>query len=93
MLDFMSPFSFLSWILWGLFAALIAFWAHKWNRSAVGYGLATLFLSPLLTAIVLLIVGKSGPPCPHCGGSTIKNANVCKNCGRDIGTVEVLTRG
>lgn len=82
MLDIFSGFFSLFW--WILFTALIAFWAHKWNRSALGYGLAAFFLSSLLTAIVLLIVGRGGPPCPHCGGKTVVGASVCKNCGRAI---------
>jgi len=40
-------------------AMLIGKWASNWGRSAGGWFLLTLLISPILTAIVLLAVGRS----------------------------------
>lgn len=46
-----------------LFALMLSIgvgvWASSWGQSGIGFGLLSLILSPLLGAIVLLIMGKS----------------------------------
>lgn len=41
-----------------IFSVLIGVWANSWGRSGLGWGVAALLFSPILTAIVLLIMGE-----------------------------------
>lgn len=45
---------------WLLFSVIIGAWAASWDRSGIGFFIGALIISPLLMALLLLIVGKSG---------------------------------
>lgn len=81
-------------VFWAGFSFLVALMASKAGRSAFGYFVLSLFISPLLCFILLAIIGKakapyeSGEPnpathikCPDCRELVIKDARVCKHCG------------
>lgn len=44
-------------LCWALAAGAIWWWATEWGRSGIGYFLLSIFLSPILAAIVLAIAG------------------------------------
>ena len=46
-------------IFLAFFAVLIGIWANNWGRSGLGWGFGALLFSPLLAALVLLVVGKT----------------------------------
>lgn len=81
------------WIACGIGAAAIA---SSKGRSVFGWLIGGFLLGP----IGLLIVGLMGKPapdestlrkCPHCAEKILKEAKVCKHCGRDVPPVEVAT--
>jgi len=74
------------WIVCGIGAAAIA---SSKGRSVFGWLIGGFLLGP----IGLLIVGLMGKPapdestlrkCPHCAEMILKEAKVCKHCGRDV---------
>jgi len=75
----------ISLLLWIILTVLIGFWASTLNRSVLGYVILSLFLSPLVSAILLLIVGVDGEgllkKCPACAESVKVEALLCKHCG------------
>ena len=46
-------------IFFVLFAVLIGIWAESWGRRGWAWGLVSLFIPPLIVAIVLLFCGKA----------------------------------
>lgn len=46
-------------IVLAIFSALVGVWANAWGRNGWSWGIIALLLSPLLTAIALMISGKS----------------------------------
>lgn len=46
-------------IIWIIFCGLIAVWAKNWGRNPWVWIGVSILISPLITAIVLLIAGKS----------------------------------
>lgn len=78
------------WIVCGIGAAAIA---SSKGRSVFGWLIGGFLLGP----IGLLIVGLMGRPapdesilrkCPHCAEQILKEAKVCKHCGRDVEPVD-----
>ena len=43
-----------------IFSALIGYWANNWGRNGWLWFFIALVISPLITAIILLIMGKDG---------------------------------
>lgn len=41
------------------FSIGVGYWANNWGRNGWGWGVAALFFSPLITAIVLMFAGKT----------------------------------
>ena len=41
------------------FSAGIGFWADSWGRNGWAWALAALIISPLISAVILLIAGKT----------------------------------
>lgn len=79
---------------WFAFSVLVAVMASKANRSAFGYFVLSIFISPLLCFLLLAVLGKArdeyeqSPPspethvkCPDCRELVLKEAKVCKHCG------------
>ena len=48
-------------LFWIALCALVGLLAMKYNRSALGYFLLALIVSPIIGALVLLIIGKYEP--------------------------------
>lgn len=78
------------WVVCGIGAAVIA---SSKGRNAFGWFIGGLLLGP----IGLLIVGFMGQPapnectlrkCPYCAEQILKEAKVCKHCGRDVEPVD-----
>lgn len=88
---------FEGFLLWAILCVLCGVYASNLNRSGIGYFVLSFLISPLITAIVLLIAGKSKPPiksdvtvvsefteCPFCAEQIKKKASICKHCGADV---------
>jgi hypothetical protein len=45
-------------ILWFLLVILVTVWASRWGRSTLFYFLVSLFISPIIGGVILLISGK-----------------------------------
>lgn len=41
------------------FCVLIGIWANSWGRNGWGWGILAAFITPLITAIALLIMGRA----------------------------------
>ena len=72
-------FTIAIWFL-GSFAVMAV--AGRWGRSAGGYLVASLLLSPLLAGIFLVIEGERLGRCAHCASTVRPGAAVCPTCGR-----------
>lgn len=70
-------------VVYIILVILVAAWAGQWGRSAGGFGLLALVISPLLAAIVLLIMGRGevGPSLSEYPTLT------CSNCGKVVSPV------
>jgi uncharacterized membrane protein YcjF (UPF0283 family) len=42
-----------------IFSVAVGYWADAWGRNGWAWGIVAVLISPLLTAIALLIVGKT----------------------------------
>lgn len=62
----------------------IAIWAGKAGRIWFAWLLLAFFFSPLICAIFLAIVGKSGQKCPKCAEIVKRDAIVCRYCGNEF---------
>jgi hypothetical protein len=43
-----------------VFSALVGYWANNWGRNGWLWFLAAILISPLITAIILLVMGRDG---------------------------------
>jgi hypothetical protein len=43
-----------------IFSALIGYWANNWGRNGWLWFFIALLISPLITAIILLVMGRDG---------------------------------
>ena len=79
-------------VLWFVFAGLVAFLAASRGRSGFGWFLLAAVISPLLAALLLMVLknlavnpGEPTPAthvkCPDCRELILKDARVCKHCG------------
>lgn len=66
-------------------AILIGVWANNLNRSGIGWFIIALIISPVISAIILLIVGDSNvEKCPSCKGNVDASASVCMHCNYQL---------
>lgn len=81
---------------WLLFAVVVGVIASSRGRSGFGWFFLSVFLSPLLTVILVLALGhvKVDPiaegthvKCPACAEPVRKEAIKCKHCGADIASM------
>jgi len=68
-------------VFWVIFTLLIGFLAERFDRNPLGYVFMSIFLSPLVVGILLLIIGRNGKHCPECHELIRVSANKCKHCG------------
>jgi hypothetical protein len=46
-------------IVYIFFVVLVGAWARSFNRSFLGYAFLSLIISPIITAIILLVLGNA----------------------------------
>lgn len=74
-------FFFLSWLV---FTFCLGIWANRWGRSGLGWAILSFFISPLLSGVILLAIGRRGQICPKCAEMVKVDAKVCRFCGVDL---------
>ena len=67
-------------VAWVILSVAVCAWANSLDRSAFGWLVVALVLSPLLAAIFLAIAGRNGKTCPKCAETVKRDALVCKHC-------------
>lgn len=70
-------------IFWICLAIACGLWAGRLGRNSFGWFLLAFFLSPVIAAVFLVVLG-STRRCPHCGGGVPQEVVACKHCGRDL---------
>ncbi len=79
-------------IFWPLFSVAVGILAHNRGRSGIGWFFLSLFISPLLGLIFVLVTKNlemvsEGPnpethvKCPDCRELVLRDARKCKHCG------------
>jgi hypothetical protein len=84
-------------LTWLVFAVIVAVAANSRGRNPLGWLVLACIISPLLAAIVLVVLPSRGEAhswmdkhegrvrsCPHCAEFIKPQAVVCKHCGRDV---------
>jgi hypothetical protein len=81
-------------VVWLVAAAAVGFYAMSKNRTAFGWFVVAVVISPLIAWVILLVLQpvkkETGPyawdlrACPHCAEKILRQAKVCKHCGRDV---------
>jgi hypothetical protein len=70
--------------LYGLLALAVALLASReFGRSAIGWFVLALILTPL-AGLLLFMLPPRRRPCPFCAESIQPSAVVCRFCGRDV---------
>lgn len=74
-----------SLIVWIVLCAFVATWAERKGHKGVGYLFLSIFLSPLVGAIVVACIkNKNTKQCPFCKKYVDLNATVCSYCGKEL---------
>lgn len=79
-------------LFWFIFAIVVGVFASGRGRSFFGWFLLSLFITPVLTLLLVLALknlkeaanepnAKTHVKCPDCRELVLKDARVCKHCG------------
>lgn len=82
-------------LLWLFLAIIVAVYAARRGRSAIGWFLLACVISPLIAFLLCLAVGpadtaasepsaESHVKCPDCRELVLRDARVCKHCGAKL---------
>ncbi len=73
-------------LLWLVLGFAAGAYAGRLDRSAVGWALFSLILSPLIGFIVLLALGpaQARRPCPKCAEKILPSAKLCPHCRTEL---------
>lgn len=77
-------------IFWIFLSILVGVFASSKKRSGIGWFFLSLIISPLITFIILLVIGFSPSTlkkCPKCAEEIKAEAVVCRFCGADVSQV------
>ncbi len=76
-------------LLWVGFTVVVGVLASRKQRSVFGWVVLSLFISPLLAGLLLLVLpsnAEGNAQCPYCRELVRSDAIKCKHCGSSIGT-------
>ncbi len=79
-------------LMWVVFSLAIILLARRLERSGIIWFFISLIISPLVSGIILLILGQNGKKCPKCAEKVKKDAHVCRHCGFDFTASQGLIR-
>lgn len=74
---------------WLLLSSAIGVWASMWNHSFILFFVISIIVSPVLGAIIVLIIGKR-KICPYCAEKIKIAAIICPYCRNNIHNVESI---
>ena len=94
--------TFKIWLaIWIFLCFVVAFGAENRGRSFAKYLVLSIFLSPLIGGMVLLVLGDDketieknsieegiSKKCPFCAEIIKKDAIICRFCGRDLANID-----
>jgi hypothetical protein len=88
-------------LFWFVASIVVGIWAGSRGRNGAGWCLLSLLISPLLTFLILLAIGKNSKAieaeaietggmrkCPMCAELVKREAMKCKHCGADLPPLE-----
>lgn len=71
-------------ILYLFLCIAIIIWARRLDRSGFIWFILSLILSPIVTGVLLLVLGPAGEKCPRCAELVRSDAAFCKHCGHAL---------
>jgi hypothetical protein len=84
-------------LFWFVASIVVGIWAGNRGRNGAGWCLLSLLISPLLTFLILLVIGKNEQAveaeaietggmrkCPMCAELVKREAVKCKHCGSEM---------
>jgi len=74
---------------WLLLSCAVGVWASIWNHSFVLYFIISIIISPVVGAIIVLIIGKR-KICPYCAEKIKIAATICPYCRNNIQSTESI---